>query len=92
MEWKVVEIVDEIEDELEKMPGEPLTSLVTIKGEDGRYCKFVVSQDWLKNQCINIGDEWVEDIELLDSSAESSVKQAEWMDSYYEAVDEYLEG
>lgn len=45
----------------ERMPGEPALVLVTLESDDGRECRFEVSEEWLMNQGIDEGDEWPED-------------------------------
>jgi len=72
----------------ERMPGEPLTVLVILEGEDGRICKFSVADQWMYKQEINEGDEWPEDPDSVDNVIISSNKQAEWMEGYYDAIEE----
>lgn len=70
----------------ERMPGEPLLSCVVLEAQDGRSCRFEVADDWLTTQEIDVGDEWPEDIELVNDS--SVQKQNEFMDNYFEALEE----
>jgi len=72
----------------ERMPGEPLTVIVTLECDDGRVCRFEVADSWLVSQDINEGDEWPDDLDEMDSEAEKAGKMSEWMEKYYEAVDE----
>ena len=50
----------------ERMPGEPLMALVTLESDDGRVCRFEVSEDRLAYQGIEEGDEWPEDLDEAD--------------------------
>jgi len=72
----------------ERLPGEPLMVLVTIESDDGRRCQFECAQNWLDFQEIDEGDEWPEDIEAIDSELEKAGKMSEWMEKYYEAIEE----
>jgi len=72
----------------ERMPGEPLMVLVTLQGDDGRIVQFEVPENWLMLQELDEGDEWPEDIEKLSDEDAKSIKQAEWMDAYYDALEE----
>lgn len=72
----------------ERMPGEPLMVLVTLECEDGRMCRFEVADDWLRIQEIDEGDEWPEDIEAGDPSDEKIDRMADFMENYFDAVDE----
>ena len=54
----------------ERMPGEPLLALVILESDDGRECRFEVSEDWLLYQGIKEGDEWSADIALVDTIRE----------------------
>ena len=72
----------------ERMPGEPLMALVTLESDDGRECRFEVSEDWLCNQGIDEGDEWPEDIDEPDEYSEKAIKMSDWMDNYMDALRE----
>ena len=72
----------------ERMPGEPLLSLVTLECDDGRECSFEMPDDWLRLQDIDEGDEWPDDIDKLSEEEKRAVSQSEWMDNYLEALDE----
>lgn len=88
MVWTVVNIAEDDFGCEERMPGEPLIVLVTLESEDGRRCQFGVADQWLYLQEINEGDEWPEDLDEIDSEMDSSIKQAEWMENYLEAIEE----
>lgn len=72
----------------ERMPGEPLLALVTLESDDGRVCQFEVADNWLTMQEIEEGDEWPEDIDAVDNDTIKAGKMAEWMEKYYDAIDE----
>lgn len=72
----------------ERMPGEPLLVLVTLESDDGRECRFEVSEDWLMNQGIDEGDEWPEDIDEVDPDTEKAERMAAWMNNYLDALEE----
>ena len=72
----------------ERMPGEPLMALVTLESDDGRECQFEVSEDWLRIQKIDEGDEWPEDIEGPDEDAQKAKMMSAWMDNYMDALRE----
>lgn len=72
----------------ERLPGEPLMALVTIESDDGRQCRFECADNWLVLQEINEGDEWPEDIEAIDAESERLDNMSEWMNNYYEAIEE----
>lgn len=88
MIWTVISIDEDDYGCEERMPGEPVTVIVTLESEDGRQCRFSVADSWLYDQEIEVGDEWPEDIDADDTEAIKSSKQAEWMDNYYEALEE----
>ena len=88
MIWKVIHIDEDDYGCEERMPGEPLTVLITIESEDGRQVRFSVAEQWLCQQSIEEGDEWPEDPDKRDKEMLSSIKQSEWMDNYYDAIDE----
>lgn len=72
----------------ERLPGEPLMVLVSLESDDGRVVQFEVPENWLAMQELDEGDEWPEDIEELTDEDEKSIKQSEWMDKYYDALEE----
>lgn len=72
----------------ERLPGEPLMVLVTIENEDGRVCQFECAENWLTIQDIGKGDEWPEDIEAIDTAQERIENMSDWMDKYYNAIEE----
>lgn len=76
----------------ERLPGEPLMVLVTIENTDGRECQFECADNWLISQDIREGDEWPEDIEEIDADKQRLNNMSDWMDNYYDAVDEMEEG
>ena len=75
----------------ERMPGEPITVLVTLECDDGRICQFECAEDWLIHQGIDEGDEWPENIDELNAKDEKYIRMADWMDNYYEALSELEE-
>ena len=75
----------------ERMPGEPLMVLITLESDDGRECQFEVAEDWLISQGIDEGDEWPEDIDTEDPDSTKAKEQAEWMENYYNALQELEE-
>ena len=75
----------------ERMPGEPLMVLITVESDDGRECQFEVAEDWLISQGIDEGDEWPEDIDTEDPDSTKAKEQAEWMENYYNALQELEE-
>ena len=72
----------------ERMPGEPLMVLVTIQCDDGRMCRFECAENWLEMQDIDEGDEWSFDIEKIESDLERFNHMSDWMEKYYEAIEE----
>lgn len=70
----------------ERMPGEPLKTLVVLESDDGIVCQFEVADEWLINQGIEEGDEWPEDIDKADTLAEQISIQNECMNRYYESL------
>lgn len=70
----------------ERMPGEPLKTLVILESDDGRICQFEMADEWLSNQEIEEGDEWPEDIDE-DKISEKVQLQNEFMNSYLEALE-----
>lgn len=70
----------------ERMPGEPLKTLVVLESDDGIVCQFEVADEWLINQGIEEGKEWPEDIDKADTLAEQISIQNECMNRYYESL------
>lgn len=70
----------------ERMPGEPLKTLVILESDDGRMCQFEMADEWLANQGIEEGDEWPEDIDE-DEISDKVQLQNEFMNSYLEALE-----
>lgn len=89
--WTVTRIDDADYGCEERMPGEPLLVLVTIESDDGRVCRFECSDEWIQNQEISEGDEWPEDIDKIDASEESINKMTDFMNNYYDALEELEE-
>ena len=75
----------------ERMPGEPLKTVVILEADDGRICQFEVADDWLIKQEIEEGDEGPEDIDEADSLAEQIAIQNECMNSYFESLSQLEE-
>ena len=71
----------------ERMPGEPLKTLVILESDEGGICQFEVADEWLINQEIEEGDEWPEDIDEEDMLSEKVSLQNEFMNTYYEALE-----
>jgi len=86
--WTVVSIEEADFGCEERLPGMPLMALVTIECDDGRRCQFECAENWLSFQEINEGDEWPEDIDEIDSAEASLDNMADWMEGYYEALEE----
>lgn len=84
--WTISEIYESDFGCEERMPGEPLLVTVKLESDDGRVCQFDVADEWLLKQELDEGDEWPEDIDSLDD--DSPNRQAEFMDNYYEALEE----
>ena len=63
----------------ERLPGEPLMVLVSLESDDGRVIQF---------EELSEGDEWPEDIEAPDAADERTVRQTQWMENYFEALEE----
>ena len=59
-----------------------------MQSDDGRECRFEVAEDWLLRQGIEEGDEWPEDIEAIEGEQERINRMADWMENYYEAMQE----
>lgn len=74
----------------ERSIGEIDMVIVYLESDDGRECQFEVADSFLRMQDINEGDEWPEDLE--DSRFEDTVKkQQDFMENYYDAIEEYEE-
>ena len=84
--WTIKEIFESDYGCEERMPGEPLLVCVCLESDDGRLCQFEVADSWLNAQELAEGDEWPEDID--NQSDDSSIKQSEYMDNYYDALEE----
>ena len=89
--WTVLNI-EEIDDDFEiEVPiGLDLTdfAMVTLECDDGRRCMFECAKNYIKCQEIELGDEWPEDIDEENPEANRINRMAEWMESYYEAIEE----
>lgn len=72
----------------ERLPGEPLLVLVSLESDDGRVIQFEAADNWLTVQELSEGDEWPEDIEAPDAADERTVRQTQWMENYFEALEE----
>ncbi len=75
----------------ERLPGQPLMVLVTIECDDGRECQFECAENWLTIHEIDEGDEWPEDIEAIEADEERLNHMSDWMDNYYDAIEELEE-
>lgn len=71
----------------ERLPGEPLMVLVTIESDDGRECQFECADDYLISMQIEEGDEWPEDIEMIEEEENRINRMSNWMDNYYDAIE-----
>jgi hypothetical protein len=72
----------------ERLPGEPLMLLITLKSEDGAVIQFEVAENWIEMQGLDEGDEWPEDLENEDPDDMKAAGQAQWMERYYRAIQE----
>ena len=72
----------------ERLPGEPLMVLVSLESDDGRVIQFEAADNWLTMQELDEGDEWPEDIEEPDEDDEKVMRQAQWMENYFDALEE----
>jgi len=70
-----------------KMHGEPFMAMVVLEADDGRQRRFETAVDWLFSQELDIGDEWPDDMDE-DSSKDTVARQQDFMNSYYEALEE----
>ena len=72
----------------ERADNEPLMVLVTLESDDGRVIQFEAEDAWLKNQKIDEGDEWPEDVEPLIAEDDKASNMNDFMNNYYSAVEE----
>lgn len=73
----------------ERMPGEPLTSLVILESDTGEVMQVEVADKWLTFMDIDEGDEWPQELIDEENNVQNKcTKQSEWMDNYLDAVDE----
>ncbi len=72
----------------ERMPGEPLKTLVILESDDGRCCQFEVADSWLLMQGIEEGDEWPENIDDTNEIIQNISKQNDFMNEYYDALEQ----
>lgn len=89
--WKVLRIDEADFGCEERLPGEPLMVIVTIESDDGRQCQFECAETWLDFQEINEGDEWPEDVDEVEAGEERIDRMSDWMDGYFEAMQELEE-
>ena len=75
----------------ERLPGEPLMVLVTLESDMGEILQFEMPDNWLLMQGLEEGDKWPEDIDAKDPDSAKAQKQAEWMENYYNALQELEE-
>ena len=75
----------------ERLPGEPLMVLVTLESDIGEILQFEMPDNWLLMQGLDEGDEWPEDIDTEDPDSTKAKEQAEWMENYYNALQELEE-
>ena len=75
----------------ERLPGEPLMVLVTLESDIGEILQFEMPDNWLLMQGLDEGDEWPEDIDAEDPDSTKAKEQAEWMENYYNALQELEE-
>lgn len=75
----------------ERMPGEPIKTMVVLESDDGRMCQFEVADEWLMKQEIEEGDEWPENIDGIDILAEQIFSQNECMNRYFESLSQLEE-
>lgn len=75
----------------ERLPGEPLMVLVTLESNMGEILQFEMPDNWLLMQGLDEGDEWPEDVGAEDPDSAKAQEQAEWMENYYNALQELEE-
>ena len=92
MKWFITDIEEADFGCEERMPGEPLLVLVSLESEDGRVAQFEAADCWLTLQELDVGDEWPEDIDEIETKEESYLKQEELMNRYLDAVYEMEDG
>ena len=61
---------------------------VMLECDDGRIANVEVADIWLSNNELKEGDEWPENIEEINPYENLANKQMEFMESYYEALEE----
>ena len=86
--WFVSEIAEADFGCEERMPGEPLMTLVVLESDDGRVCRLEVAEEWLCSQGIDEGDEWPEDIHTPGDEEAKAMEMSAWMDGYMDALEE----
>lgn len=72
----------------ERLPGEPLLLLITLENEEGEIMRFEVAENWIEMQGLDEGDEWPEDMDERNKEVAKAMDQSEWMENYYQAVEE----
>lgn len=72
----------------ERMPGEPVMTLVTLESDDYRVMQFEMPDNWLIANEIDEGDEWPEDIDGVDELAQKVDRQSQYMDGYLKSIAE----
>ncbi len=87
-----IQRLDEMDDgDEERLPGEPVMTVVTLESDLGEILQFQMPDNWLRIQGLKEGEEWPEEIEAESFEALKAKEQAEWMENYYHALQE-LEG
>lgn len=91
--WKIKRIEEADYGCEERLPGEPLMVLVTIESDDGRTICMEQADNWLISQGLDEGDEWPDNPDEIqeDELSARCDRQAQWMDNYYDAVNEMEE-
>ena len=89
--WTIQQIYEDDYGCEERLPGEPLMVLVTLESDMGEILQFEMPDNWLLMQGLDEGDEWPEDIDAEDPESAKAQKQAEWMENYYNALQELEE-
>lgn len=72
----------------ERQDDEPLKVLVTLESDDGRIMQFEAADDWLSEQGIDEGDEWPDDVEALLEAEDKALNMTDFMNNYFDALDE----
>lgn len=75
----------------ERLPGEPLMVLVRLESDDGREISFEAADNWLISQELDEGDEWPEELDSPDTGEDRMLRQSQWMDNYFSALEELEE-